>query len=328
MLAGLAHFAHSQNSGTNDFSNFNSLFNNGGQTGVSDPNSMASGPSMLGNGQGFLGAQGTDLTQAGSTGFSSGMNPGMNNMNQGMNAGMNPGMNGGMNAGMNSGMNGGMSAGMNPGMNGGMSGQMNTMSGIPGQSNTMFNQGMGMSSNQQMMAGQSMNNPTGLSGQNGMMMNGQQGMAGGMQQNGFTGGLGQTQMNFQDPTRMGSLSNGNSFSSMAFDPRTQQNLFNDQLNAQNTPSFGGQSQMMQGQGQFGQSPFMQQQFGTQRPGQMGMGGRFASPFTSQPSGFGPFTDPMMNAFAPANPFMQRRPMMMPMNPFMMPGMRKLFYFPY
>lgn len=301
ILLGLVQYAVSQNTGTsNDFSNFNSFFSNGGN-GVSDPNAgLTSGtamPTLLGSGQTV------DLTQAGATG----MSPGLTATNP---AGM-PGQ------GMNT-----MSV---------MPGQtMNTMSGMPGQT--------GMPANQQMMnpTGMGMPGQTGNMGMNGGMPGQQQfmqnGMPGGLQQTGMAGGGmqqgGMSQMNFQDPTRMGSLSNGNSFNNMAFDPRTQQNLFNDQLNQQNTPTFGGQSQGMQGQ--FGQSPFMQQSFGGQRPmpGQMPMmgGGRFATPFTSQPSGFGPFQDPMMNAFAPANPFMQRPPMMMPMGPFMVPGMRKFSIF--
>lgn len=321
LFIGLAHYTASQNSGTNDFSNFNTLFGNNGNAGASDPNSLASGtsmPTMLGgNGQGFGGGQ--DLTQSGANGLNSGMGQ------------MNPGMTQGMNSGMGQGMNPGMGQGMNPGMNGQ---SMNAMATMPGQG--MQGQGAFMSNNQQMM-GQGMGgnpnqmmNPAGmgLASQNNMMMAGQQpGMQQGMMQNGFSGGMQQQQMNFQDPTRMGSLSQGNSFNNLAFDPRTQQNLFNDQLNQQNTPSFGGQSQMMQGQSQFGQSPFMQQPFGPQRQmnGQMQMGGRFGSPFTSTPSGFGPFQDPMMNAFAPANPFMQRPPMMMPRGPFMMPGMRKFIF---
>lgn len=316
LIVGLAHLAASQSS-SNDFSQFNSMFSNSATSGTADPNSLSSG-TMLGSGQGFMGA-GQDLTQTGATGMNT-----------------NPALQGGMNT--MSGMAGQPNAmgGQTMSM-GNMGGQQMMGTGVAGTNpNQMMNpNGMGLAGQNTMMNTQGMPQG-GFSG--GMQQTGFNGMqqpnnfAGGMQQAGFNGmqqqgmggmqqgmgGMQQQGMAFQDPTRMGNLNNGNSFNSLAFDPRTQQGLFNDQLNQQNTPNFGGQGQMAQGQGQFGQSPFMQQSFGVPRQ----MGGRFATPFTSQPSGFGPFQDPMMNAFAPANPFMQRPPMMMPMGPFMMPGMRK------
>lgn len=151
--------------------------------------------------------------------------------------------------------------------------------------------------------------------QNGMMQNG-------MMQNGMVSAGG---MNFQDPTSMSSF-NGNNLNQLGFDPNSQANLFQNQLNAQNMPQFGQQTQF--GQGQFGQGQFGMSPFGQQMPFATPFGAQFGSPFTSRP-GFGMFSDPMMNAFAP-NPFqMSATPMMGvgPMGSVFMPGMGKLhFYF--